>query len=181
VFVVSSGLHDFDNWFTAGRACMHVFLIPFLLVGVALIGAVGYQFLALFNPSAILTVPSMAFHLGSRLRLSWELHGATGRLRDLAISLEGREEATYRRGTSTHTDRETFAVLELFRTEQPDAMLMGASEFLVPADTAPSFEATYNKIKWSLRVRASVPFWPYVDDQFEVVLVPSATLGGERR
>jgi hypothetical protein len=89
------------------------------------------------------------------------------------IALEGREEARYRRGTDTHTDRETFLSLPVVDTVQSFEIAGGGSaSFTVPADTAPSFQADNNKIVWSLKVLCDLSNWPDTDDEYEVVVRP---------
>jgi hypothetical protein len=83
------------------------------LIGLVMIGAVGYCLLALFNPRPTLRVTPGAVPLGGQLRVDWEYSGRTHTLQRVRIRLEGREEATYRRGTTTSTDKNLFARLEL--------------------------------------------------------------------
>jgi hypothetical protein len=59
----SSGWH----WFPV------LFMVPFVLVGLGLLGLGGYLFLALFNPRPHLTVTPGAVPLGGTLQVQWEL------------------------------------------------------------------------------------------------------------
>jgi hypothetical protein len=94
-------------------------------------------------------------------------------VRRVKIVLEGREEARYRRGTDTHTDRETFLSLPIVDTAQSFEIEDGGSaSFAVPADTVPSFRADNNKIVWSLKIHCDLPNWPDTDDEYEVVVHP---------
>lgn len=87
------------NWF------MTIVMIPFVVVGAAAIGAVVYFALALFNPQLILTVNREAVPLGGTLDLAWNMIGKAHRMRQLSVFLEGREYATYRRGTNTRLSK----------------------------------------------------------------------------
>ncbi len=152
--------------------CLTAFLIPFVLIGLGLIYAVGRQFLVLFNPRAQMTLTPGVLATGGTAYLQWKL-GSGGRgVRRVRIVLEGREEARYRRGTDTHTDRETFLSLPVVDTAQPLEIEGGGSaSFAVPADMVPSFRADNNKIVWSLKVHCDLPNWPDTDDEYEVVVV----------
>ena len=86
-----------------------IFITPFVLVGLGLIGGVFYQALAWRNPVLRVTAPADGVALGAELAFAWEFTGQTQRLRGLAIELQGLESATYTRGTNTVTDREVFA------------------------------------------------------------------------
>lgn len=91
----------------------------FALVGCVLLSATVYQLLALFTPRPIVTVNRQALPLGGELRLDWAFRGDARRIRRLRIFLRGREEATYRRGTDTSTDRHTFTEVELLQRHRP--------------------------------------------------------------
>lgn len=160
------------------NGCLTAFLVPFVLIGLGLIYAVGRQLLVLFNPRARLTLTPGALATGGTAYLQWKL-GSGGRgVRRVKIVLEGREEARYRRGTDTHTDRETFLSLPVVDTEQPFEIAGGGSaSFTVPADTSPSFQADNNRIVWSLKVHCDLPNWPDTDDEYEVVVRPGGGSG----
>jgi len=155
------------------NGCLAAFLVPFVLVGLGLILGVGRQFLVLFNPRAHVTLTPGVLMPGGTAYLQWKL-GSGGRgVRRVKITLEGREEARYRRGTDTHTDRETFLSLPIADTAQPFEIENGGSaSFAVPADTVPSFRADNNKIVWSLKIHCDLPNWPDTDDEYEVVVHP---------
>ncbi len=165
---VSRHLGGDPEWF------LTFFIIPFVLIGLGLIGYVFYSFLALFNPRVQLTINRAAVPLGEPLLLDWTLTGAAGRLRSFKITLEGREEATYQRGTNTVTDKHTFATLTLTElTDAADIMAgHGRAELVVPADTMHSFVATNNKIVWTLKAHGQIARWPDVKDEFPIVIAP---------
>jgi hypothetical protein len=152
--------------------CATLFLVPFVLVGVALLVAVPYTLLALFNPRPVLRV-SRLLRPGVVATLGWRFRGNAGRVRKLRLVLEGREEATYRRGTSSTTDRREFFQQTLVETTDPLQIAAGTVELRLPADTMHSFRSTHNRIVWSLGVKAEVPRFPDVDDKADVVVAPA--------
>ncbi len=149
-----------------------LFLILFVLVGLGLIGAVFYTFLAMFNPRVRLTLGAAEVQLGEELEVRWLVTGRVHALRRLHIFLEGREEATYRRGTSTSTDKHVFMTTEIADTAARLEMHSGAHKLRLPRTTMHSFDAPSNKIVWQLRVRGAIRFWPDVDDAFPITLLP---------
>jgi hypothetical protein len=159
--------HGSPEWFLA------IFLIPFVLIGLVMIGAIGYFFLALFNPRPVLTVSARAVRLGDALDLQWRMHGRTEVMERLRIYLEGREEATYRRGTSTSTDKEIFATIDLANVAGLADKRAGQCRVTIPANTMHSFESDNNKIIWRLKVHGTIRRWPDVNEEFPVALLPA--------
>lgn len=154
------------DWF------LMVFLIPFVLVGIFCVGLVGYLLLALANPRPRLTVTSGRPRLGETLRLDWRFTGRSSRLDHLRIFLEGREEATYRRGTNTYTDSEVFATLDLVDSTGGWEITKGTAEVVIPEDTMHSFQGDSNKIVWEIKVEGAIARWPDVEQNFPIRIRP---------
>ncbi len=160
------GRADFFDWFHT------LFMLPFLAVGLAMIAVLVYQVLALFNPKVEATLQPGTPRLGGRLDLDWRLTGRTHVLRSLKIFLEAREEATYRRGTSTSTDRKAFLKLELASIANSAEMSAGRASVALPQDTVPSFKSDNNKIVWALHIQGEIPRWPDLKEEFEIQVLP---------
>jgi len=154
------------DWF------LTLFLVPFVLVGLVAIGAVGYFALSLANPRPRLTLEKATVRLGEELRLGWLFTGRASRIRHLRIVLEGREEATYQRGTDTHTDREVFATHILIDTGSDWEIPRGTATVVIPADTMHSFTAANNKIVWEIKVESEIDRWPDVAQNFPITIRP---------
>jgi hypothetical protein len=154
------------DWF------LTVFLVPFVVIGLGMLAAVGYFFLALFNPRVRVRVTPGRVRLGGGMRVEWRFTGRVAMLQRVRVWLEGREEATYRRGTKTSTDRSTFVRLQVANASARDEMRLGAADVTIPAETMHSFESANNKIVWMLRVQGEIARWPDVDEGFRVVVVP---------
>jgi hypothetical protein len=171
VFVVQlfrGGQRGNIDWF------LGLFLIPFVLIGLVLIGFLGYCLLGLFAPRAVLQLSRQPLRLGETSELSWRFSGRAHVIEQLRIYLEGREEATYRRGTSSSTDRNIFAEIDIATLTNVDEMRSGQGRIVVPAGTVPTFTATNNRIVWTLRVKGVIHLYPDVDDEFTVVVLPGA-------
>ena len=98
--------------------------------------------------------------------------GRVERINELTIKLTGREEARYRRGTKTYTDKNTFCELEVMSTRDGEQMGFGQAMLTVPGDTMHSFRADNNKIIWTVTVHGDIPKWPDVKEEFEITVVP---------
>lgn len=157
--------------------CLTAFLVPFVLIGLALIFGVARQFLVLFNPRLAITLTPGALVPGQTAFVQWRL-GSGGRgVSRVLITLEGREEARYRRGTNTYTDRETFFTQTVVDCAQSDEISEGGSaSFTLPAGAVPSFRATHNKIVWTLKAQCELPRWPYTAEEYEVVVQPGGAV-----
>lgn len=152
--------------------CLTAFLVPFVLVGAGLIFAVFRQFLVLFNPRLELTLGPAVLAPGQSALLQWTMTGKAERVQRLKIVLEGREEATYRQGTDTKTDREVFARIPITETHHASLIAQGSARVDIPENTMPSFSADRNKVIWTLKAACEIPGWPDSDDEYEVVIAP---------
>lgn len=157
-----------------GDGCHTLFLVPFVVIGLGLLLSIPYQILALFNPRPRLILDRSRLRPGEPARLSWSFSGAAGRIRRLKISIEGREEASYRQGTSTHTDRSTFATLVLFESDLRGTFASGEIEVSIPSGSMHSFAASNNKILWKLMISGEIARWPDVGEEFDLVVLPEA-------
>ncbi len=154
---------------------MAIFMIPFLLVGLFLLGLSGYQLLSLFNPKIRLTIIPGSPRLGDTLDVQWDFQGRTERILQLHIFLEGREEVTYRRGTSTVTDKSPFATYEIASVAGLANVNSGQTRLKLPLQSIPSFGSTNNSIIWAIHVHGDIPLWPDVKEEFPIQLRPAPT------
>jgi len=155
------------DWF------LNIFLIPFVLVGLFSFGVVGHFLLALANPRPRLTLIPGSPRLGDALRIEWVFTGRAGRIGHVRIFLEGREEATYQRGTDTVTDREVFTTHNLIDTGNDWEIPKGTAEIIIPSDTMHSFAADSNKIIWEIKVEGEIVRWPDVSQNFPIEIRPT--------
>lgn len=164
-------------WFAVIRTqeregCVVVFLAVFALIGLFLIYGTLRQFLVLFNPRPRLTLSPGSLRRGEVAYLQWRLTGATGGARRLLVTLEGKEEVRYRRGTDTHTETKPFATLPVVDSTDSYQMLSGSTSFAVPADTLPTFASENNKVIWTIKAQLEIANWPDSDEEFEILVRP---------
>lgn len=154
------------------EGCVVAFLALFALIGLFLVYGVLRQFLVLFNPRPRLTLSPASLKLGGIAYLQWRLTGATGGARRLRVTLEGKEQVRYRRGTDTHTETETFATIPIVDSTDSYQMLSGSTSFAVPSDTLPSFASENNKVFWTLKAQLEIANWPDSEEEFEILVRP---------
>jgi hypothetical protein len=157
------------------EGCVTAFLGVFALVGVLLLLALPRQFLALFNPRAELTLSAPPAP-GMPVAVSWRFLGAASRIARLTLTVEGREEATYRRGTDSTTEKRTFARLALLDTTDAGQIAGGETLLALPADTMHSFAAPHNQVVWSLKLHGEIANWPDIDDEVTLMVHPTGTV-----
>ena len=154
-----------------------LFFMPFALIGLALMGAAFYYFLALWNPRIKLVASRDSVILGKSLDLSWAIRGRTQMLKDLTFRLQAREEATYRteanieEGVTSVTDYSVFFNRELLRI--PDVTNnFGSLRVEIPANTMHSLDLGNNKILWTIHVEGSVTRWLDLKEEFPILVLP---------
>jgi hypothetical protein len=165
---IRSWLRHRPEWF------LTIFILPFVAIGLVMIGAVGYFLLALFNPRPALTITPGAVRLGDTLEVRWLFQGLAEVIERLRIWLEGREEAQYQRGTTTATDKSVFATLELINTTDRLVLRSGQARLTVPAGLMHSWASNHNKIVWAIKVHGDIPRWPDIKEEFPLTVLPAA-------
>ncbi|MGC4072836.1 MAG: DUF3592 domain-containing protein [Nibricoccus sp.] len=151
-----------------------LFLVPFVAIGLFMIGLSVRTAMALANPVPRITVNRRAFSPGDTVELSWRFDGSAKRLTNLRLFLEGREEATYRRGTDTKTDKEVFATLEIAAVSGMASGEPGQAKLRLPERTMHSFKSDNNRVLWVLRVKGGISWWPDLEEEFSFSIVPHA-------
>jgi hypothetical protein len=154
------------DWF------LTLFLVPFVLVGIALVLGIFHALLALANPRPQLVVSTRTPALGERLEIQWSFSGRVERIDRLRLGLRGREEATYRVGTNTHTATEDFVDLGIL--ELPGSSCSGGhATVTIPEPSMHSFKSSNNKILWSLELVGEIRRWPDVKETYPLVVLPA--------
>lgn len=162
VFVVQAAKEfgkGFIGWF------LPLFLLPFVLIGLVVLGLALQAFSRLFAPAVELRLDPSRLRLGARVPFTWRLRGRG--VRKLTIRLVAREEATYRQGTRTTTDKSDFLRTPVFESGDRLALFEGRAELALPAEAAaPAFAAKNNKLVWELVFDGEIPWRADVDDRF---------------
>jgi hypothetical protein len=149
-----------------------LFLTPFVIVGLASFVMVGYTILAAFNPRPRLKIDPATPKLGDSVVVDWRFGGRNRRIEHLEITIEGREEATYRRGTDSRTDTEAFARILVADARHEFEIARGSGHVRIPGDTMHSFAGDHNRIVWVVKLHGAIPRWPDVSEEFEIAVRP---------
>ena len=149
-----------------------IFLIPFVLIGLALLGATAHAFLSLFSPRATLTLRRGTIHPGDTVEFAWEFTGRTQSMTSLVITLVGKERATHQVGTNTRTDEHRFHETTLIERTTGEDLTFGTGELTIPATSLPTFRSRNNQVVWFLEVAGEIPRWPDVKSEFPVPVLP---------
>ncbi len=166
VFVVIA-VRDFGQGFMGWF--LPVFLIPFVAIGLLMIAGLLQAFSRLFAPPVELRLDPSLLRLGARVPFTWRLGGRG--VRKLTLRLVGREEASYRQGTSTRTDRSDFHRAVLFESTDALALTEGRAEIALPElGSVPTLEAKNNKIVWELAVEGEIPWRADIEDNFTLAV-----------
>ena len=106
------------------------------------------------------------------MQLEWSATKPLTKVRNLKISLQGNEAATYRRGTNSVTDNSTFFYDILLELDQPATQQRGTLELTIPLDSMHSFDSGNNKIIWQIRVNGDIPRFPDIQNTYPITVRP---------
>ncbi|MFN9415967.1 MAG: hypothetical protein ACK578_00505 [Pirellula sp.] len=154
------------NWF--GIA----FIGLFILVGIAVLLGAIYVTLQIFNPKPTLVCSQSRLYPGMEFEVSWTHRGNTGRIQELLITLEGIEEATFKQGTSSRTERSLFYQHTILQTTEGSEINEGFRVLELPHDTMHSFKSSRNAVLWVLKVHGKIAWWPDMMEQFPIFIFP---------
>jgi hypothetical protein len=155
-----------------GGWCLRIFLIPFVVVGLVLIGVF---LLSLVNFVSNLLVGKVQVEIskhplipGSRFEVVI-LQSGSFQLNVTVVQLRCVESATYTHGTTTSTDTKTIAE---YTAEEHD----GRYRLSIPENVMHSFEARCNAIKWVVSLNGNVlGFLPF-GETYAVLVKPTEQL-----
>ncbi len=147
-----------------------LFLVPFVIIGLVLVGSLLHGLVGLLSPSYELTHPPRPLHPGRRAGLPWRRRGGTGEPRRLTIFLVAHDPAReQRRHPKARLNRPVHEE-KVFETEVAPLMHSGSAEVEIPQEI-PGHEASPGELQWKLRIVAEVPGLPDTKDEFPLVVV----------
>jgi len=140
-------------------AFFHLFMTPFVVIGVLVALAVIYLLIARNGPVYEVKLDRTELEPGGSTRIAWQRTGGRGQPQRLVLFLEGREEATYQNGSNNSTDTSVFHQTIVYETADPLAMQQGSAELMIPADAVPTVEGDSNAIRWLVFLRHDMNRW----------------------
>ena len=173
VVVAVNGHMDGDpDWF------LTLFIIPFVLVGIALIFFFFRQLLVSTGVGPTLVeISAHPLRIGGRYRLFCSQHGRL-KMNSLEVLMVCEEEATYRQGTDTRTETQRICQQRLFRREgfeiRRGLPFAAECDVEIPAGAMHSFKSDHNEVNWKLIVKGDVAGWPDYERSFPVIVHPTS-------
>jgi hypothetical protein len=151
-------------------------LVPFLAVGIT--GIVVFIRALILATAVGTTQVEISDHPllpGQRYQVLLG-QGGSGSFTSLEMAVELEEQATFRQGTDTRTERVVVwrAPLGSWQGLQlaPGTRFEGRGEFLVPPTAMHSFASEHNSVTWRVVVRGHPARWPTFTRVFPVVIHP---------
>jgi hypothetical protein len=142
------------------------------IMGVGLLVAVPLQILELASPRPLITLSRGSALLGGSVSFTWELRGAAHRVTRLQITLRGREEATYVKGTYSKTDTHVFFSETIVDASHATSIARGSGTIRIPGDSMHTFTAEHNKVIWTLHLTGVIAWCPDIDENFDITVRP---------
>ena len=156
-----------------GDMCFTLVRLGFSAAGLLLIYALVRGLMQAMVPRPLLKVSASPLRLGDRLEIRWNYTQSVASITQMTLTLVGREEATYRRGTTTTTDKNEFARFTIADLKMQNQIASGRTEITIPLDVVPSFAANNNRIVWVLELKQQVRNWPDTKQEYPLTLNPA--------
>ncbi|MDD5727458.1 MAG: DUF3592 domain-containing protein [Victivallales bacterium] len=158
---------DNVEWF------LSIFMIPFVLVGLALFVGVCYCFIALFNSRVSVSVNNPSPRLGEKISLTWRIHDSR-KVDRLQIYLQGVETVIYPSGknNSRTVKNNVFEQLTVIDTDNREAIHTGRAFVTVPRNSMHSFTADNTKIIWQAVLHANIRRRPDIKGEYVINVLP---------
>jgi len=155
-----------------------IFILPFVAIGVGIIFYFVRELLVSTGVGPIhVEISDHPLWPGKQYQVLLSLSGRLT-IKSLAMSLVCEEQATYRQGTDTRTDRRQVFERQLLVQENfeilPGAPYEGQCALEVPPNSMHSFKADHNEVQWKLVVQGVAAKWPNFNRSFSVVVYPQA-------
>ena len=171
-WTVDTHLEGNPDWRLTGMT------IPFVLAGIGLIAFFFRQFLiATGIGPTLVEVSDQPLIPGRQYELSLS---QTGRLRmkSLEVYLICEEQARFRQGTNSRTERHRVFERAAYRCKdfqiRQDVPFQARFPIELPAGAMHSFKSEHNEINWSLVVHGKAAGWPEFRRSFPLIVYPSA-------
>lgn len=157
---------------------LFVLLVPFLGIGVGgVVLFIRRLFLATIIGPTQVEISDHPLEPGGRYDVLLT-QGGTGTFRQLGMWLELEEQATFRQGTDTRTERVTVWRKPLVECKDvspaADARFEARAVVEVPVDAMHSFTSAHNAVRWRLVVRGTTERWPDFSRVFPVIVFPAS-------
>jgi Protein of unknown function (DUF3592) len=144
----------------------------FAFIGLLIFWLAISKTLQIWNPVTTVICSQRNLYPGSEFEISWLHQGNTAGIKKFTIALESEESVTYRQGTSTRTETNRLFEKVIVESSEQTTISQGFTLVELPIDAMHTFRANRNKIKWIIRVKGTIAFWPDIDDTYEITVYP---------
>lgn len=152
----------------------------FFLVGAVLTTVGVHRLMAeakLGRPTVRISVSPLL--LGESFSLAYHQPVKGGGCHDgVTATLQMTEQATYRRGTNTHTVTHHAFEQEVSLLPPgkliPGQELAAETQLVIPTDSMHSFKQSNNEIQWTIKVQTKIPRWPDYRSSYQLQVLPRA-------
>ena len=151
-----------------------LFMIPFVLVGLALILHVFYRILALFSASASVSISPKVIEFDQNVKINWKITKGKDKLQSLRIYLIGEEYTTTGSGKNSNFSSYVFYEEEICNISDKYRMQKGSATVSLNSqqrNIMHTFKAGNNGVKWWIWIEGKVPFLPDLSDLHEVEVI----------
>ena len=159
-------------WQKGGPWFPLIILGVFALIGLGILVFAISKTLQIWNPVTTVVCSQRHLYPGSEFEVSWLHQGNTVGIKKFTISIESEESVTYRQGTSSRTETKRLYEKVIVESSEQAEISQGFKLVELPPDSMHTFSANRNKIKWQIRVRGTIDFWPDIDDTYEITVYP---------
>jgi hypothetical protein len=160
------------NAWMKGRAewFLMIFLVPFVLIGLLLLGFVGSTFLNLFNPRVRMTINRTTFAPGDTLEVRWAILGRAARIQRLRLTCECEQKTTTGHGKHRRVERKQLAEIPIAEHDDPRTIAQGHAKAVFPANARESGGEGNVEIAWTLKARGVIPRFPDVEEDYPLTV-----------
>ncbi len=145
-----------------------LFLTPFLAIGGFMFWGLLKEIKKYFSPKISLVLKEgTTWRVGQEVEIRWEIP-YSAQIDAIILDFICKESATYRRGTTTSTDTEIVATINI--CEKRGSNFSEREEFKIPEELYPSFYASNNTVTWWLRVKTTGAV-NNAEDLYEIQLI----------
>jgi len=141
VFGIFNDFGQGADWFSI------LFMVPFVLVGLLLLGFVFYLLGGLFNPTVEIALSTGAVQRGELVDVAWQLSGRTSSIKSLKV-------------------------IPVADANSLEEIEFGSEAIPIPANTMHTFLSDRNSIKWRIVVHGKIPYWPNIKETFDFRVKP---------
>jgi len=148
-----------------------LFMTPFVIIGIVIIGQVVAEILRFANPCIILQPPVTPIKPGEPNTLSFKGTGKIERVSQLTIFLVGEEFIETKTGSKREVRKTEFYRDVLQQLDHHLMMQQGSFRILIPADQLQR-PGSYNGVShWRIEIKGVIPRWPDLFENYPLIPV----------